>query len=141
MNPLLFIFLRLNEAANTTLQLDTPIPAVEGGGEWEVVPSSCYFTPDSNGAVATDGTNYITLALKSGSTTLASLTTNSSGGAALVANTKTALTDAGAAPTACELTAGTDLLTAALTKAGTGAVCKGILAIGIRRKQAKAYAN
>lgn len=138
MNPLIHLFFPLVEAANTTRTVDIEIPAPEGASIWEIVGTPT-FTPDSNGAVATDGTNYITLAVKKGSTTLYSLTTNTSGGAALVANTKTTLTDAAAAPTSKEFTAGTHPVRIDLTKAGTGAACKGVISIGLRRKQAATY--
>lgn len=69
-------------------------------------------------AVAVHASNYITTTISDGSTTLASHTTNSSGGSALVAGTENNLTLSGTG-TVLEIAAG-GTLTVAVTKAGTG---------------------
>lgn len=139
MNPILWIHVALVLAADTEKTLYCPIPAVDGGGEYEAV--SAYFTPDGDGAVTADATNYTVVTLKNGATSLWSRATDVAGGA-LVAGTQVALTiTAATAKTAFEFTAGTDQLTIAVTMPGTGAVFKGIVAVGFRRKQASAYAT
>lgn len=102
-------------------------------GEWEL--AALYFTPDSGGAVSIDGTNYITVTAKQGSTTLGSFTTFT-GGTALVAGTPVAISLSGG--TALVFSQG-DVLTIDEVKTGTGAVLKGTFTASFRKKQADAY--
>jgi hypothetical protein len=113
-----------------TYYIDIPYVA-----EWEIIGAS--FTPDGDGAVSTHGTDYISLAVKQGSTTIASLTTNSSGGAALVAGTPTVMTLSNAPST--EFTGKTDVISLVGTNAGGGKVLKGVVSLMVKMKQAKAY--
>lgn len=73
-------------------------------------------------SVATHASNYITITAKSGSTTLATWTTNSSGGAALTAGTVSTMT-LSASGTDLEIAAG-GLITVEVAKAGTGPAYK-----------------
>lgn len=69
-------------------------------------------------AVSTHASNYITTTVKNGSDTLASHTTNSSGGSALAAGTRKNLTISGTAKQ-CEIASG-GVITCDVAKAGTG---------------------
>jgi hypothetical protein len=69
-------------------------------------------------AVATHASNYITTTISNGGDTLATHTTNSTGGSALAAGTEKSLTISGTG-TQLEVAAG-GVLTVAVTKAGTG---------------------
>lgn len=102
-------------------------------GKWEL--ASLYFTPDSAGAVSIDGTNYITVTAKNGSTSLGSFTTFT-GGTALVAGTAVAITLSGGSSLIFNQG---DVLTIDSVKTGTGAVLKGIWTASWRKKQADAY--
>ena len=113
---------------NYTAYITQPNP-----GEWEL--ASLYFTPDSGGAVAIDGTNYITVTAKQGSTSLGSFTTYT-GGTALVAGTAVAFTLTGGA--GLVFSQG-DILTLDSVKTGTGAVLKGTFTASWRKKQADNY--
>lgn len=78
------------------------------------------FTIVPNVSVATHASNYITLTIAKGGTTLATFTTNSSGGAAMTAGTPIAMTlAAGGVGTAMQLSSG-GVFSVAVTKAGTG---------------------
>jgi hypothetical protein len=73
-----------------------------------------------NLSVATHASNYITLTVKKGATTLATFTTNSSGGAAMTAGTPITMTlGASGVGTALELADG-GVFTVDVAKAGTG---------------------
>lgn len=63
----------------------------QDGGSWYLESASIL----PHNTSATDGSNYATVTLRNGSTSLGSTTTNSSGGAALTAAQKTALTLSG----------------------------------------------
>lgn len=71
-----------------------------------------------NVAVATHASNYITLNVKRGSTTIATFTTNSSGGAAMVAGTPIAMTITGTGGDLERASAG--VFSVEVAKAGTG---------------------
>lgn len=73
-------------------------------------------------SVSTHASNYITVTVKSGSTTLATFTTNSSGGAAMTAGTVITMTLSGTG-TELEIAAG-GLVTVEVAKAGTGPAYK-----------------
>lgn len=73
-------------------------------------------------SVSTHASNYITITAKSGSTTLATFTTNSSGGAAMFAGTVITMTLSGAG-TELEIASG-GLVTFEVAKAGTGPAYK-----------------
>lgn len=73
-------------------------------------------------SVSTHASNYITVTVKSGSTTLATFTTNSSGGAAMTAGTVITMTLTGTG-TELEIAAG-GLVTVEVAKAGTGPAYK-----------------
>ncbi len=70
-------------------------------------------------SVSTHASNYITITIKKGSDTIASTTTNSSGGAALTAGTASALTLSGTVAKVYEIAAGGSIVVD-VTKAGTG---------------------
>lgn len=125
------ITLLLADAASGAKTYDFALPP----GKWRV--KLAYFVPDNNGAVATDASNYRTITVKNGSTTLATATTNSTGGAAFVANTATTMTVSGGASR--EFTGGTDTLKVDSAYAGTGAVAKGIVCVMIEPMQPTAY--
>lgn len=116
---LLPLLLAVQLAANVNKTLYVAAPGASGE---KVVLKSLVFVPDSDGAVSIDGTNYITVTAKQGSTSLGSFTTNT-GGTALVAGTAVAFTLSGGV--ALEFDALTDLLTIDSVKTGTGAVLKG----------------
>lgn len=80
-----------------------------------------YIMPDTS--VATHASNYITTTVKKGSDTIASHTTNSSGGSALTAGTALALTLSGTVAKVYEIAAG-GVVTVDLAKAGTGPAYK-----------------
>lgn len=96
-------------------------------GEWYLEAAD--FLPATTSA--THASNYTTLALKNGSTTLGSLTTNSSGGAALTAGTASPFTLSGGKSR--EFTARTDALTVNKTDAASGAILDGSLNLIWRR--------
>lgn len=73
-------------------------------------------------SVSTHASNYITVTVKSGSTTLATFTTNSSGGAAMTAGTVITMTLSGTG-TELEIASG-GLITVEVAKAGTGPAYK-----------------
>lgn len=73
-------------------------------------------------SVSTHASNYITVTVKSGSTTLGTFTTNSSGGAAMTAGTPITVTLTGTGAD-LEIAAG-GLVTFDVTKAGTGPAYK-----------------
>lgn len=101
---------------------DVRYACVPSPGEWKL--ERAYFVPATT--VATHGTAYGTLTLKKGAggTSLGSLTTNSSGGAAWTAGTPSAFTLADS--TDVEFTGGTDCLEiTADGTAGTGAAVDG----------------
>jgi len=78
------------------------------------------FTIVPNVAVTADDTNYITLTIAKGGTTLATQNTKVTGGAAMVAGTPISMTLAAAAVgTAMQLSSG-GVFSVAVTKAGTG---------------------
>lgn len=76
-----------------------------------------YIVPDTS--VAVHASNYITTTVKKGSDTIASHTTNSSGGSALTAGTALALTLSGTVAKVYEIAAG-GMMEVAVAKAGTG---------------------
>jgi hypothetical protein len=102
--------------ANKTFYLSAP-----GDSSAKVWLKSLVFIPDSDGALAIDGTNYITVTAKNGSSSLGSFTTFT-GGTALVAGTAVAFSLSGP----IEFTALTGILTIDSVKTGTGGVLKGI---------------
>lgn len=79
-------------------------------------------------SVSTHAANYITITVKSGSTTLATFTTNSSGGAALTAGTVVTMTLTGAG-TELEIAAA-GVVTVEVAKAGTGPAYKFAVLVG-----------
>lgn len=95
-------------------------------GEWLL--ETAYYVAGTTRA--TDGTNYTTMALKQSSTTLGSLTNNSTGGAAFTAGTARAFTLTGG--TALQFGKG-DVLTLNKTDAGTGTAMDGTLSFSLRR--------
>ncbi len=128
---MIFTTLPFAVAAGTAF---TQYAAQPAPGEWELV--SAYFTPSSAGAVAVHATNYVTITLKQGSTSLGALTTNSTGGAALVAGT----------PSAFSLSGGSalqfgqaDPLVIDVAHGGTGGAANGTLACAWKKKQADAH--
>lgn len=127
---LMSLALLVTIATNTNY---TAYVAQPHAGEWEL--AALYFTPDSTGAVSIDGTNYITVTAKQGSTSLGSFTTFT-GGTALVAGTAVAFTLTGGA--SLVFSQG-DILTIDSVKTGTGAVLKGTFTASWRKKQADAY--
>lgn len=104
-------------AANTNKTLYAATPGLSGE---KYVLENLIFVPDSDGAVSIDGTNYITVTVKNGSTSLGSFTTTT-GGTALVAGTAVVFSLSGAA---LQFSAG-DIVTLDSVKTGTGAVLKG----------------
>lgn len=105
-------------AANVNKTTYIPAPGLSGT---TVVLESLVFIPDSDGAVSLDGTNYITVTAKRGSTILGSFNTNT-GGTALVAGTAVSFTLSGN----LEFSALTQSLIIDSVKTGTGAVLKGV---------------
>jgi len=105
-------------------------PAASGKFDLEGI----YLEPGT--AVSTDGSNYLTVTFKkgaSGSTNHGTLTTNSSGGVALVAGTKAVVTLSGSASKSYDAATTTDCIEAAVTKTGTGATIHGTLVAMWRR--------
>lgn len=76
-----------------------------------------YIMPGAS--VSTHASNYITTTIKKGSDTIATHTTNSSGGSALTAGTALALTLSGTVAKVYEIAAG-GVITVDVAKAGTG---------------------
>lgn len=89
---------------------------ITNGGPNKVIVKNLRIEPKVS--VATHAANYITTAVKKGSTTIASHTTNSSGGSALTAGTILDMTISGSG-TDIVLDAG-GILKVDITKAGTG---------------------
>lgn len=119
MNDYCYDVIEVNEAANTD---EVWYAGPTGSGEWllDVVQFLPYTT------TAADGTDYITVAVKNGSTTLGSFNTNSGGtGAALTAGAVTGVTLSGGK--SLEFTGGTDVVTVASTNAGCGKAIEGKL--------------
>lgn len=108
-------FISLAGSANETVYV--PVP---GDGRKGMLKQA-KFTPSA--ALATDATNYITVTLTDGTTTLGSFTTNSSGGAALVAGTAVDLGATALVP----VTTGTTVFQVQLVKNGTGGALRGTL--------------
>ena len=113
-------------AANVNKTMFIPVPGLSGE---EYVLENLVFVPDSDGAVSLDGTNYITVTAKQGSTSLGSFTTNT-GGTALVAGTAVPFSLSGAA---LQFSSLTDNLTIDSAKTGTGAVLKGVFVATFRQ--------
>ena len=113
-------------AANVNKTMYIPVPGLSGE---EYVLESLVFIPDSDGAVSLDGTNYITVTAKQGSTSLGSFNTNT-GGTALVAGTAVPFSLSGAA---LQFSSLTDALTIDSAKTGTGAVLKGVFVATFRQ--------
>lgn len=113
-------------AANVNKTMYIPVPGLSGE---EYVLESLVFIPDSDGAVSLDGTNYITVTAKQGSTSLGSFNTNT-GGTALVAGTAVPFSLSGAA---LQFSSLTDNLTIDSAKTGTGAVLKGVFVATFRQ--------
>ncbi len=111
-------------AANVNKTTYVAAPGLSGT---KSVLESLVFIPDSDGAVSLDGTNYITVTAKRGSTSLGSFNTNT-GGTALVAGTAVAFTLSGD----LEFDALTEALTIDSVKTGTGAVLKGVFTATFR---------
>ncbi len=117
-------------AANSVL---TQYVSQEQEGEW--ILDSVGFVPNSDGALAIDGTNYITATIKQGATSLGTWTTNT-GGTAHVAGTRIAPALSGGS--ALEFGQG-DMVTIDIAKAGTGGVFKGSMALAFRKKAADSH--
>lgn len=113
-------------AANVNKTMYIPVPGLSGE---EYVLESLVFIPDSDGAVSLDGTNYITVTAKQGSTSLGSFNTNT-GGTALVAGTAVSFSLSGAA---LQFSSLTDALIIDSAKTGTGAVLKGVFVATFRQ--------
>lgn len=129
---ILVLTLQLADAATADKTYDVAVPS----GEWRL--ESATFIPDSDGAAVTDAAEYRTITVKQGSTALAACTTNSSGGAAFVANTATAMTVSGGKDR--EFTGGTDTIKVASIHTGsTSKVAKGVVCLVIKKMQATAY--
>lgn len=114
LTKLLSVGVQFATNTNNTVYAAQPAP-----GEHKLV--GLYFVPDSNGAVAIDGTNYLTVTVYQGSTALGTFTTFT-GGTALVAGTAVPITLSGG--TALEFGQG-DILKIDSVKTGSGAVLKG----------------
>lgn len=106
------------QAANANKTFYGSVPGPASAKMWL---KSLVFIPDSDGALAIDGTNYITVTAKNGSDSLGSFNTNT-GGTALVAGTAVAFSLSGP----IEFTALTGILTIDGVKTGSGGVLKGI---------------
>lgn len=106
------------QAANANKTFYCPVPGPSSAKMWL---KSLVFIPDSDGALAVDGANYITVTAKNGSDSLGSFNTNT-GGTALVAGTAVAFSLSGS----IEFTAIAGALTIDSVKTGTGGVLKGI---------------
>lgn len=117
----------INVAANANEDRYVTVPFA---GEWEI-EKICIVPATS---VSTDGSNYRTTSFKVGSTTVASQTTNSSGGAARTAGTPLDLTLSNVGTT--RLTGGTDALKIESAYTGTGAVEDCDFVIGLRQVRA-----
>ena len=97
-------------------------PPGASGSVWRC--TSARFTPAT--AVTAHDTDYVTLALKKGATTVFSKNTKVTGGSAFVAGTPLALT-AGSTVKGDEFTVGTNVLDIDIAPAGGGKVCDGSL--------------
>ncbi len=127
MKQLMYLSVGVNDAGGTS-EDRYATPTHPDGGEWQLVKAT--WTPRTT--LAVHASNYATLALKNGATTLGSLTTNSSGGTAFTANTPQAFTLTGG--TALEFTANTDPVEVDDTHAGTpGAAVQGEVALVFER--------
>ena len=121
------------QAAGTDKTAYLDIPAADG--EYVLVGAS--FVPDGDGAVTTSDTNYVTLSIKVGTTTLGTFNTKVTGGAAMVAGTRRAFTLSGGA--SLEFTASSDVVSIVQANSGTGAVVKGSYTLLFAKKQADSY--
>lgn len=128
---LILVSCQLADATGASKTYDIALPS---GSEWRL--ESATWIPDSDGAVSVAGTDYRTIAVKQGSTSLASITTNT-GGTAFVANTANALTVSGG--TSREFTGGTDTVKIDSAATGSGKVAKGVVVLTLKQMQAKSY--
>lgn len=125
------VYCQLADAASANKTYDVALPS---GSEWRL--ESATYIPDSDGAVAVAGTDYRTISVKQGSTSLASINTNT-GGTAFVANSANALTVSGG--TSREFTGGTDTVKIDSAATGSGKVAKGVVVLTFKQMQAKSY--
>jgi hypothetical protein len=107
---------------------ETGYACIPSGGETTFVVVGAVFVPDA--ARTASDTDFANFALKVGSTTIAEFTTETSGSGGtgnLVAGTKVDLTLSNAASN--PLTAGTTILSAAVTKSGSGVALTGKVSV------------
>jgi len=98
--------------------------AVPFDGEWKI--EKAYFVPDAD--TPANGTDYTTLALDVGGTTIGSVDTSATG---MTKGTPREISLSGGA--ALELTGGTDVVKITKTESGLGAAVQGRLVLGIER--------
>lgn len=118
------------EASESAGAGETWYAVVPWPGTWRL--EHAYFMPDTT--TGTDAANYTTLALRNAAdgADVGSLTTNSSGGAALTAGTASAFTLSGD----LEYLGGTEELKVTKTDASSGAAIEGRFVLGFRKFRA-----
>jgi hypothetical protein len=119
----MLICLQLDQGTAGTAE--TVYATIPTGGASKWVVRGAEFQPDTNRTA--DNTDYATVAVKVGSTTLGSFTTQITGNGNLTAGTPVAFTLTGAE--AAPHTAGDSHINVAVTKAGSGLAVTGIVTL------------
>jgi len=107
---------------------ETVYVAMPSANEWKL--QAAYFAPDAN--VTSNDTNYATIALKQGATSLASEATTTTDLGSLTAGTAVALAMTAGTGASREFGAG-DSVTVAVTKTGTGAALVGAVSLAFEK--------
>lgn len=119
----MLLCLQLDQATAGTAE--TVYATIPEGGPAKWVVRGAEFQPDTNRTA--NNTDYATVAVKVGSTSLGSFTTEITGNGNLVAGTPVAFTLSGAE--AAPHTAGASHINVAVTKAGSGVAVTGVVTI------------